>query len=120
MATDKPTPPEGFEEFESSTNDGETETVDLDPGEVLSGVVLDLTEGENDNGPWYRLKIKDESRGLVKYFAKDQAKRAAAEGRIEVGEPIWIAMDTEEESFERRDGETVTYNPTKVAFPGGN
>jgi hypothetical protein len=120
MATDKPTPPEGFEEFESSTSDGEIETVDLEPGEVLSGVVLNITEGENDNGVWYRLRIKDESRGLVKYFAKDQAKMAAAEDRIEVGEQIWIARDTEEESFEDAEGETVTYNPTKVAFPGGS
>jgi hypothetical protein len=118
MATDKPTPPEGFEPFESET-DGDEPTVELDPGEVIEGVVLDLVEGEyDDGGTWYRLKIKDQSRGVVRYFAKGQAKRAASEGRIEVGEPIWVAMDTEQDSFED-GGETVEYYPTKAAFPGG-
>jgi hypothetical protein len=121
MATEKPTPPEGFEQFEPAGNDDEDDvpTVELDGGEVLSGLVLDVTEGENENGPWFRLKIKDESRGIVRYFAKGDAKQACRSGRVSEGEPIWIGVDTEEDSFEDDDGELVEYNPTNVAFPGG-
>lgn len=123
MAADSPTPPKGFGEFEpEGGNDDESiETVELSPGETLSGLVLNAYDGENDNGPWVRMKIKDEDRGVVVYFAKGDAKRAFYEGRVEEGEPIWVAMKTEEETFKDDDGETVTYNPTIVAFPeGGN
>ncbi|MWV64283.1 hypothetical protein GRS48_05515 [Halorubrum sp. JWXQ-INN 858] len=120
MSTDKPTPPDGFEQFESADLDGEVPTVELGPGDVLEGLVLDFTEGEGEYGPWYRLKIKDESRGVVRYFAKGEVKRAAAQDRIEVGDPIWVAMDTEETTLERDDGSTHDYHPTMVAFPGGS
>ena len=117
MATNKPTPPEGFEAFQPES-DGDEPTVELEPGEVIEGVVLGISEGEyDDGGKWYRLKVKDESRGVVRYFAKGEAKAAAAENRIEVGEPIWIAMDTEQDSFEN-NGETIEFYPTKAAFPG--
>ncbi len=55
----------------------------------------------------------------MRYFAKDEVKRAAAQDRIEVGEPIWVAMKTDEVTLERDDGSTHEYNPTTVAFPGG-
>lgn len=120
MATDKPTPPEGYVAFQSES-DGDEPTVELEPGEVLDGVVLNITDGEyDDGGNWYRLKIKDESRGVVRYFAKGDAKLAAVEGKIEVGEPIFVWMETEQDSFENREGETVKFYPTKVAFPGGD
>ena len=70
--------------------------------------------------PKYRLKIKDESGGVVRYSAKDEVKRAAAADSIEVGEQIWVAMDTDEVTLERDDGSTHDYNPTMVAFPGGD
>ena len=120
MSTERPTPPDGFERFESDDPDSDVPTVELDAGEVLEGLVLDLTEGEGDYGPWYRLKIKDESRGVVRYFAKDEVKRAAAADKIEVGEQIWVAMDTEEVTLERDDGSTHDYHPTMVCFPGGS
>ncbi|WP_058364899.1 hypothetical protein [Haloparvum sedimenti] len=120
MSTDKPTPPDGFELFESAETDSDTPTVELEPGDVLDGIVLDFTEGEGAYGTWYRLRIKDESRGVVTYFAKGQVKRAAAQDRIEVGERIWVAMDTEEDTLERDDGTEVQYNPTMVGFPGGD
>ena len=120
MSTERPTPPDGFERFESDDPDSDVPTVELDAGEVLEGLVLDLTEGEGDYGPWYRLKIKDESRGVVRYFAKDEVKRAAAQDRIEVGEQIWVAMDTDEVTLERDDGSTHDYHPTNCAFPGGS
>jgi len=56
----------------------------------------------------------------VRYFAKDEVKRAAASDSIEVGEQIWVAMDTDEVTLERDDGSTHDYNPTMVAFPGGD
>ena len=88
MSTERPTPPNGFERFESDDPDSDVPNVELDAGEVLEGLVLDLTEGEGDYSPWYRLKIKDESRRVVRYFAKDKLKRAAAADRIEVSEQI--------------------------------
>lgn len=118
MATDDPTPPEGFGEFEPEpTDDDGIETIELSPGESVNGLVLSVRDGENDNGPWVRLKIKDETRGIVIYFAKGDVKRAYYEDRISEGEPIWIAKTTEEDSFTNNDGEEVTYNPTVVAFP---
>ena len=120
MATDEPTPPEGFGEFEPETSDDTDgiETVDLSPGESLSGMVLNVTEGENDNGPWVRLKLKDDNHGVCVYFAKGDVKRAFYEDRINEGEPIWIAKRTEEETF-TPDGEddAVSFYPTVVAFP---
>ena len=51
---------------------------------------------------------------------KKDVRVAARNDRIEMGEEIWIAKDTEEESFKDSDGNTVTYNPTNVAFPSGD
>ncbi|WP_283402128.1 hypothetical protein [Halorubrum sp. DM2] len=82
--------------------------------------MLDLTGGEGEYGPWYRLKVKDESRGVVRYFAKNEVKRAAAADSIEVGGQIWVAMDTDKVTLKRDDGSTHDYNPTMVAFPGSD
>lgn len=121
MAADTPKPPEGFREESGGGDDGDVPTVNgdrpLEPGEVLQGIVLDLVEGESARGPWYRLRIKDDQRGVVDYFAKDRVKVAAANEKIEIGEPIWIAKAVEEREFENNDGETVSYVPTRVAFP---
>lgn len=120
LATDKPEPPEGFRTYESPGNDDDDEsTVELEPGEVLNGRLLDVTEGENENGPWFLLKIKDESRGVVNYFAKDDAKRAARVGDLELGEPVWIAKDTEARTFQDDDGKEQEYYPTNIALPDG-
>lgn len=121
MATDNPSPPEGFETFSDTGSDDDEDviTVNLDGGEVLHGLVLDVDEGENENGPWYRLRIKDENRGVVDTFAKGPVKSAARQGRIEIGEPIWIAADSQPETFENDDGEEKEYYPHNVAFPGG-
>lgn len=121
MAVDNPTPPEGFGAFDTGGNDDDsTETVELSPGESLNGLVLSARDGENENGPWVRLKIKDDERGKVIYFAKGDVKAAYFQDEIEEGEPIWIAKTTDEESFENDDGEEISYNPTIVAFPEGD
>lgn len=121
MASETPTPPEGFESFEAtgSDDDEDVPTVKLDGGEVLQGMVLDVEDGENENGPWFRLRVKDEARGVVETYAKGPVKTAARRGRIEIGEPIWIAADAEPETFETDDGEEKEYYPHNVAFPGG-
>jgi len=80
---------------------------------------VDLTE-EGEYGPLVPSEDQDESRGVVRYFAKDEVKRAAASDSIEVGEQIRVAMDTDEVTLERDDGSTHDYNPTMVAFPGGD
>lgn len=118
MATEEVTPPEGFAAFDAGGYDDDEPTVDLEPGETLQGIVLDVSEGENEHGHWYRLRLKDEERGVCRYFAKDQVKRAAREGRIEEGEAIWIGRAVTEETFTDDEGKERPYNPTNVAFPG--
>ena len=125
MSTDKPTPPDGFAKANPSgpDNDEDVPTVNgderLDAGTVLQGLVLDVVEGETSSGDWYRLRIKDETRGVIDYFAKGDVKLEARAGNVEVGEPIWIGVGTEEQSFTNDDGNEVTYFPTGVAFPDG-
>ena len=126
MSTDRPQVPDGFTKANPSGPEDteEVPTVNgdepLEPGTVLQGLVLDITEGESDTGDWYRLRIKDESRGVIAYFAKGDVKIACRDGEIEVGEPIWIAKDTETESFTNSDGEEVEFNPTNYATPDGD
>lgn len=121
MASESPQPPEGFATHEPDgiDDDDRVPTVELSPGETLNGLVLDVREGKSDNGPWVRLKIKDEERGVCVYFAKGDVKRTYYEDGIEEGEPIWVAKTTEEETFTNDGGEEVTFNPTIVAFPEG-
>lgn len=125
MSTDRPQVPDGFEKASPSgpNDDGDVPTINgdgpIEPGTVIRGLVLDITEGESDSGDWYRLRIKDDSRGVIDYFAKGDAKIAARNDRIEMGEELWIAKDTEEDSFRNSDGNKVTYHPTNVAFPSG-
>ena len=104
--------------FSPAGPDDEEPTIELKSGETLYGVVLDLTEGENNNGTWYRLRVKDEERGIVRYFAKDRVKVAAREGAISEGELIYVERAVEEESFDD-NGEEVNYLPTFVGFPDG-
>ena len=126
MAADSPKPPEGFEKSTPSGPDEEEDvpTVNgderLDAGTVLQGLVLDVVEGETSSGDWYRLRIKDDARGVIDYFAKGDVKLECRAGKVEVGEPIWIGVGTEEQSFTNDDGEEVTYFPTGVAFPTGD
>lgn len=126
MATDKPQVPEGFAKADpsGSDDDGDVPTINGDepmpPGTELHGLVLDVEDGETGNGDWYRLRIKDHVRGMLEYFAKGDAKIAARRENIEIGEPIWIAKDTETESFTNDAGDEVEYHPTHVAFPDGD
>lgn len=118
MASKEVTPPEGFTAFNSGGFDDDEPTVDLEPGDTLQGIVLDVSDGENEHGPWYRLRMKDEERGVIRYFAKDEVKRAAREGRIVEGEAIWVGRGVTEETFTNDEGKEQPYHPTSVAFPG--
>lgn len=119
MAAETPTPPEGYDEaeFTNQNEDEDVQTIELEPGETLEGTVVSVQDGENENGDWYRLRINSESRGVVDYFAKGDVKKAVRAGEVRPNRSIWIAMAAEEEQFER-DGDTITYNPTRIAFPG--
>lgn len=120
MATENPSPPKGYDEAQfSNQNDSENvETVELEPGESIEGTVVSVQDGENENGDWYRLRINTEERGVVDYFAKGDVKKAVRAGEVRANRDIWIAMSPQEEQF-IRNGDEITYNPTKVAFPGG-
>jgi len=119
MSTERPTPPDGYEQFESEDPTATCRPLNSVPATCWRDSFSISPKGKESTGPWYRLKIKDESRGVVRYFAKDEVKRAAASDS-EVGEQIWVAMDTDEVTLERDDGSTHDYNPTMVAFPGGD
>ncbi len=95
MATQMPEPPEGFQDVQP-VQSGETETVELASGETLTGPVLDIDDGEGKYGPWFRLTIKDEDRGVVDYFAKDEVKTACKTNQLERGDTVWIARGVEE------------------------
>lgn len=120
--TENNEPPEGYDEVEFE-NDRSGEGVDdfeMEPGDVIEGRVVGVNSGETEEqGDWYRLRIDSEARAIVDWFAKGDAKRAAREGRVSVGDRIWAAMSEDEESFER-GGETVTYNPVSFAKAGGD
>ena len=103
MSSDTPEAPEGFQDAATPTSNGDG-AIDLEPGEVLMGTVLDITEGEGEYGSWYRLTIKDDTRGVVDYFAEDRAKMAAKQENLERGDSVWIAKDTTEEEID--DGGT--------------
>lgn len=94
-------PPKGFTKVESSGGDDNQniETVDLEPGDVLQGTVTDVNSGEDENGPYHRLRVMDEERGLVDYWAKWDAKTACNEERIEEGVDVYIAVDEEPTTF---------------------
>jgi len=51
MSTERPTPPDGYEQFESEDPDSDVPTVELGPGDVLEGLVLDPPKGKESTGP---------------------------------------------------------------------
>lgn len=118
MSTDKPQVPKGFKPAVKPSDNGDDVPVingdePLEPGTELRGTVLQLRDGESGNGPWFIMRLKDEERGVLDYFCKDEAKRAVAAGDVSVGDELYIFKDTEEKTFKNRDGDSITYNPTK-------
>ena len=101
MATEKPTPPEGSKAMNVQP-EGEEEEVELDPGEVLQGILLSVKSGETQYGPWHLLRVKDtaQDRGVVRYFAEGEAKATATRGDLEEGQEYWIAKDVTEDDYE--------------------
>jgi len=113
MASEMPSAPDGFVDAAAPTSDG-SEAIELSPGETLTGPVLDISEGEGDYGPWFRLTIKDQDRGVEDYFAKDEVKTALKQGNLERGDTVWIGRGTEEEELD--DG--GSYLPTFCKVQG--
>lgn len=123
MAADNPTPPEGAREgsFSEQTEDRDVETIELDPGDEITGTIVDLSNGEfDDGGYWVRLRLNTEERGVVDYFGKDEVKRAFGADDLRVGREVWIAKMHEEVTIEDDDIPADSYNPTKIRFIGGD
>jgi hypothetical protein len=105
MATEKPTPPEGSKAVEAQPDVDEPE-VELDPGEVLQGILLSIKSGENTGeygtAKWHLLRVRDtvDGRGIVRYFAEGGAKAAATRGDLEEGQEYWICKDVTEDEYE--------------------
>ena len=113
MSSEIPTAPDGFVDAAAPTSDG-SEAIELSPGETLVGFVLEITEGESEYGPWFRLTIKDKDRGVEDYFAKDEVKTALKQGNLERGDTVWIARGVEEQELD--DG--GSYLPTLCKIQG--
>jgi hypothetical protein len=107
-----PTAPDGFRDAAEPTSDG-SEAIELSPGETLVGLVLDITEGESEYGPWFRLTIKDKDR-VVDYFAKDEVKTALKQDNLQLGDTVWIGRGVEEQELD--DG--GSYLPTFCKIQG--
>jgi hypothetical protein len=108
MASDKIEPPEGFTEGPSNTNDGDVPQIELEPGEVLCGTIVSKYEDEGEYGPFVSLRINDDERGPVDWYAKDEAKTMYFADDISVGDDVWIHH--KEETAELSDG--GEYHPT--------
>lgn len=107
MATEMPEAPDGFQDVEQQSTD--SEAVELASGETLVGPVLDIDQGEGEYGPWFKLTIKDQERGIVPYFAKDEVKTACKSEQLERGDSVWIARAVEEEELSNGGSYLPTY-----------
>jgi len=94
MATEEPEPPEGFTQGPTAQQNDVPEA-DLSPGETLCGTIVDTHTDEGEYGPWVRLRINDDDRGPVDYFAEDEAKTMFFNDELTIGDDVWIAKSTE-------------------------
>lgn len=117
MSSEKLKPPEGFQTFDGNdgTDDEQPDEIDLEPGDQLCGVVLDLHSGEGEYGPWHRLRIADDERGVVDYFAEGDAKRACTQETVMQGDRVWIGKEEVEDTWTNDDGEEHTFYPVRFA-----
>jgi len=51
MSTERPTPPDGYEQFESEDPDSDVPTVELGPGDVLGDSFSISPKGKESTGP---------------------------------------------------------------------
>lgn len=107
MASEDLTPPDGFDKGPSTDYEEDVETIELSPGETLCGTITGTNEGDGEYGPYVRLRIDDDERGLVDYFAKGEAKQMFFNDELGVGKEVWVGMETETETYNGND-----YHPT--------
>lgn len=119
MASKSNGPPEGYEPAQVENNDDDDDVPEIDLEEVgsINGTVVNHIAGEDDRGPWHKLRIMSDDEGLVDYWAKWDAKQLCNKGRIKEGVELYVYLDEEPESFTNDDGETVEKIPHRVAFP---
>lgn len=104
--------PDGFEEVENQDSD----VLELEPGDEIKGVVLDIKSGETEQGRKYHLiTLMTEDQGEVRYFAEGDAKRAVSNEQIKPADEIWVGKVEEPDVFETDEGEEKEYFPVKVA-----
>ena len=105
MAADELQPPEGFDKGPSGGSD-DVETIELSPGETIQGTLVQARDGEGEYGPYALLRVSDEERGLIDFFAKGEAKRMYFADDLAVGDELWIGMSTETDTYDGNE-----YNP---------
>lgn len=114
MATDRAEPPEGFTDAVPGGQHSGDVSFEIEPGDVLQGTVLSITSGENANGDWYRIRMKDDVRGVGGYFAEDEAKKAARNENIAEGDVVWIKkLEEMEEGTDESTGDEFEYYPVR-------
>lgn len=106
-------PPADFEEVESQDNN----VLQLEPGDEIKGVVLNIKSGKTEEGRAYHLlTLMTEENGEVRYFAEGDAKRAVSQGQVGAADEIWVGKAEESDTFETDEGEEKEFYPVKVAI----
>ncbi|SDJ63103.1 hypothetical protein SAMN05216226_106105 [Halovenus aranensis] len=107
MASEELSPPDGFDKGPSNDFEQDVETIELTAGETLCGTVTGKDEGDGEFGPYVRLRINDDDRGLIDYFAKGEAKQMYFADDLAVGDDVWVGMKTETQEHNGNE-----YHPT--------
>ncbi len=98
---------ESFATPDVDESDSNSDYINLDPGESVSGHITDVNLGAGDHG---LIEIDGQTLWL------NYTMRRQLEAALIQGEPVLHIKLEDEESFENDDGEEQTYNPRELRF----
>jgi len=102
---------DSFESPDVDETDSNSEYINLDPGESVTGYITDVNFAAGDNG-----LIEIDGRTLW----LNATMRRQLEDALVTGEPVAHVKLDEEASFEDENGEEQTYNPRELRFQTGS
>lgn len=98
---------EAFDSPDVDESDSNSDYIDLNAGESVTGEITDVNLAAGDNG---LIEIDGQTLWL------NATMRRQLESALVVGEPVAHVKLEEEKSFENEDGEEQTYNPRELRF----
>lgn len=98
---------ESFDSPDVDESESDSNRIDLDPGESITGQITDVNLGAGDHG---LIEIDGQTLWL------NYTMRRQLESALIQGQPIAHVKLEDEESFENDDGEEQTYNPRELRF----